>query len=93
MPSGLDDLPQSGFTMSKTRLFNIRITEEKHAKFKKYAEDNNVTMANLLSSYIDSLLAGEAPRGVEGGQEKKERQEWKDPLAGIRDQYVPGEDF
>jgi len=79
--------------MSKTRLFNIRITEEKHAAFKKYAEQNNVTMANLLSSYIDSLLAGDAPVGVKGGQEKTERQEWKDPLAGIRDQYIPGEDF
>lgn len=79
--------------MAKTRLFNIRITEEKHAAFKKYAEKNNVTMANLLSSYIDSLLAGESPVGVKSGQEKVERAEWKDPLAGIRDQYVPGEDF
>ena len=71
----------------------MRITEEKHAAFKKYAEQNNVTMANLLSSYIDSLLAGEAPRGVKGGQEKTERQEWTDPLDAIRGQYVPGEDF
>lgn len=79
--------------MAKTRLFNIRITEEKHAAFKKYAEKNNVTMANLLSSYIDSLLAGESPVGVKGGQEKVQRAEWTDPLASIRDQYVPGEDF
>jgi len=79
--------------MAKTRLFNIRITEEKHASFKKYAEKNNVTMANLLSSYIDSLLAGESPVGVKGGQEKRERAEWIDPLDGIRDQYIAGEDF
>jgi hypothetical protein len=79
--------------VAKTRLFNIRITEEKHAKFKKYAEENNVTMANLLSSYIDSLLAGESPVGVKGGQEKTEKQEWVDPLDAIRGQYTAGEDF
>jgi hypothetical protein len=79
--------------MSKTRLFNIRITEEKHAAFKKYAEENNVTMANLLSSYIDSLLAGDAPVGVKINQEKTQRAEWVDPLASIRGQYVQGEDF
>ena len=80
--------------MSKTRLFNIRITEEKHAKFKKYAEENNVTMANLLSSYIDALLNEEmTPVGVKGNQQKKERQEWVDPLDAIRNQYKAGEDF
>lgn len=80
--------------MSKTRLFNIRITEEKHAKFKKYAEENNVTMANLLSSYIDALLAKEIdPIGVKGSQPKTERQEWVDPLDAIRGQYRAGEDF
>ena len=79
--------------MSNTRLFNIRITHEKHAAFKKYAEENNVTMANLLSTYIDSLLAGEDPVGVKGNQEKKERQEWIDPLDAIRGQYRVGEDF
>ena len=79
--------------MSNTRLFNIRITHEKHAAFKKYAEENNVTMANLLSTYIDSLLAGEDPVGVKGNQKKKERQEWIDPLDAIRGQYRVGEDF
>ena len=80
--------------MAKTRLFNIRITEEKHAAFKKYAEKNNVTMANLLSSYIDSLLSGETPAiGVNAGTEKKERAQWNDPLDAIRGQYTPGEDF
>ena len=80
--------------MSKTRLFNIRITEEKHAAFKKYAEKNNVTMANLLSSYIDALLAGEAdPFRVNLNQDKKQRAEWIDPLDAIRRQYNPGEDF
>ena len=79
--------------MSNTRLFNIRITHEKHAAFKKYAEENKVTMANLLSTYIDSLLAGEDPVGVKGNQEKTERQTWVDPLDAIRGQYRAGEDF
>jgi len=80
--------------MSKTRLFNIRITEEKHAAFKKYAEEKNVTMANLLSSYIDALLSDEMqPIGVKGGQTKTEKQELVDPLDAIRGQYTPGEDF
>ena len=79
--------------MSNTRLFNIRITHEKHAAFKKYAEENNVTMANLLSTYIDSLLAGEDPVGIKKGKQQKERQEWLDPLDAIRGQYTAGEDF
>ena len=37
--------------MAKTRLFNIRITEEKHAAFKKYAEkekrDNGKSIVQL----------------------------------------------
>ena len=80
--------------MSNTRLFNIRITHEKHANFKAYAEENNVTMANLLSSYIDALLAKEMdPVGIGAPTEKKQRQEWIDPLDDIRGQYTPGEDF
>ena len=79
--------------MSNTRLFNIRITHEKHAAFKKYAEENNVTMANLLSTYIDSLLAGEDPVGIKKGKQQKERQQWVDPLDAIRGQYTAGEDF
>ena len=80
--------------MAKTRLFNIRITEEKHAAFKKYAEKKNVTMANLLSSYIDALLTEEMnPVGVKGNQEKIEKQHRADPLDAIRGQYQQGEDF
>ena len=79
--------------MSNTKLFNIRITHEKHAAFKKYAEENNVTMANLLSTYIDSLLAGEDPVGIVKGKGQRERQEWSDPLDAIRGQYRAGEDF
>jgi len=82
--------------MSNTRLFNIRITHEKHANFKAYAEEKNVTMANLLSSYIDALLAKEMePVGIGGttGETPKKRQEWVDPLDDIRGQYQPGEDF
>jgi len=78
--------------MSNTRLFNIRITHEKHAAFKKYAEENKVTMANLLSTYIDSLLAGDEPVGMKD-KPKKERQEWADPVDAIRGQYRAGEDF
>ena len=80
--------------MSNTRLFNIRITHEKHANFKAYAEKNNVTVANLLSSYIGALLADEMdPVGIGTSTGKRQQQEWTDPLAGIRDQYQSGEDF
>jgi len=79
--------------MSNTKLFNIRITHEKHAAFKKYAEENNVTMANLLSTYIDSLLAGEDPVGIVKSKDQRQTQEWKDPLDAIRGQYRAGEDF
>ena len=80
--------------MSGTRLFNIRITNEKHAKFKEYAEKQNVTMAFLLSTYIDALLADEIdPVGVKDDSKKKQRQEWVDPLDAIRGQYKAGEDF
>ena len=80
--------------MSNTKLFNIRITHEKHAKFKAYAENNNVTMANLLSSYIDALLAEEIePIGIGKKTKKVARQEWVDPLDAIRGQYTAGEDF
>ena len=51
-------------------------------------------MANLLSSYIDALLAGEMnPVGVKGNQEKVEKQHRADPLDAIRGQYISGEDF
>jgi hypothetical protein len=81
--------------MSGTRLFNIRITNEKHARFKEYAEKKNVTMAFLLSTYIDALLADEIdPVGAEGDKpQKKQRAEWVDPLDAIRGQYQAGEDF
>ena len=45
--------------MSATKLFNIRITPDNHAKFKKYAADNNVTMGAILNNYIEALLGGD----------------------------------
>ena len=72
-----------------TRLFNIRITHEKHAKFKQFAEKNNVSMGSLLSGYIDRLLDGSEEPPVQDRQRAK----WEDPLDVIRNQYVPGKDF
>lgn len=72
-----------------TRLFNIRITHEKHAKFKEFAEKNNVSMGSLLSGYIDRLLDG----SVEPPAQKGQRAKWEDPMDEIRNQYVEGKDF
>ena len=78
--------------MAATKLFNIRITPDQHAKFKKYAADRNVTMGAILNNYIDSLLRGDTQMiGMKSDQKKNARSE--DPLGSIRGQYRPGEDF
>jgi len=77
--------------MAATKLFNIRITPDNHAKFKKYAADRNVTMGSILNNYIESLLRGETtPVGLRKDRKAHEHQ---DPLGDIRGQYIPGEDF
>ena len=77
---------------SKTRLFNIRITHDKHARFKKYAEQQGLSMGGILLGYIDTLIDG---TGQVHGFEDKTRTtaKWDDPLDAIRDQYEKGKDF
>ena len=77
--------------MAATKLFNIRITPDQHAKFKKYAADRNVTMGAILNNYIDSLLRGDTQMIGMKGDRKRAKSE--DPLGSIRGQYRPGEDF
>lgn len=77
----------------KTKMFNIRISEERHKQFKKYADSVNSSMGGLLLDYIDALVKGESePVGVE--RETKNREMgMEDPLEMIRTQYKPGRDF
>ena len=77
----------------KTRLFNIRISEERHKQFKKYAESVNSSMGGLLLDYIDALVKGEAnPVGVER-ESKNRMMGMEDPLEAVRNQYQKGRDF
>lgn len=76
---------------TKTRLFNIRITEDKHKKFKQLAEKNNVSMGAILNNYIDALIREEMDIvGIENGRKTVK---WEDPLEDIRGQYIQGVDF
>jgi hypothetical protein len=69
--------------MALTKLFNIRIDENLHREFKKYCEDNDLQMTDLMIGYIQSVVDGE--------REAKRRIEKKmssyDPLDAIRNQY------
>ena len=77
--------------MAATKLFNIRMTEDKHLRFKKFADEEGLSMGAILNGYIDELLKGETELiGIKSG---RKRAEWEDPLAAIRDQYKKGEDF
>jgi hypothetical protein len=77
--------------MAATKLFNIRITPDQHAKFKKYAAERNVTMGAILNNYINSLLRGDTQMiGMKGDQKRNTNE---DPLDALRGQYRPGEDF
>ena len=77
--------------MTQTRLFNIRITNDKHAKFKEYASENNVSMGGILLNYIDHLLEGKGE--IIGFEDGRKTAKWEDPLDSIRDQYEQGRDF
>ena len=81
-------------TKVKTKLFNVRLTLEKHKKFQKYADKKGVSMSFLINSYIDSLLdeTTAVPVGMEKPKEER-KVKWEDPLAAIRNQYKPGRDF
>ena len=76
---------------TQTRLFNIRISNDKHAQFKKYAEGKGKSMGGILLNYIDTLLDGtNEPVGFE---EDKKYTTVEDPVDFIRSQYKKGEDF
>ena len=76
---------------TQTRLFNIRISHDKHGQFKKYAEEKGKSMGGILLNYIDTLLDGtNEPVGFEEDQ-KNTRIE--DPVDFIRGQYKQGQDF
>ena len=75
---------------TETRLFNIRISVDKHNQFKKYAKEQGVSMGGILLNYIDTLLDGtNEPVGFENRKTAK----WEDPVDFIRGQYQQGEDF
>ena len=73
-----------------TKLFNIRITPDKHLQFKRYAQRHNVSMGALINGYIDRLLDGTEETPAE---DMERRLRSKDPLDSIRTQYVEGEDY
>ena len=74
--------------MANTRLFNIRVPEYPHSEFKKYAQEQGVSMATLLLGYMERVVNGEE----EAVQKSKENAEF-DPLQSIRYQYKKGEDY
>ena len=76
---------------AKTRLFNIRITDDKHARFKKLAEKSDMSMGAILNNYIDAILKDEVD--IVGLEQEGKIATWEDPLADVRVQYTPGVDF
>ena len=90
--SGPNDQNQNGIKMAEAnKLFNIRMTQDQHKRFKQFAEKNNVSMGGILLNYIDELLDGETK--IIGFEDGRKTAKWADPLDAIRDQYTPGEDF
>ena len=78
----------------KTKLFNIRISEHKHAAFKKYAAKKDMSMGKILLDYIDALLDEElVPIAKQQEEDTRKKAKWEDPLAAVRDQYQKGRDF
>ena len=76
---------------TETRLFNIRISVEKHKRFKKFAEEQGKSMGGILLHYIDELLEGD--QEIVGMVDDRKTGKVKDPLAAVRDQYQQGVDF
>lgn len=76
---------------TKTRLFNIRISEDKHKRFKKFAEENEKSMGGILLNYIDDLLDGDGK--IVGFEDDRKTAKIEDPAALIRGQYRKGIDF
>ena len=78
----------------KTRLFNIRIADHKHAAFKKYAAGKDMSMGKILLDYIDALLTDElVPLAKQDEEDTRKKAKWEDPLAAVRDQYQQGRDY
>ena len=77
--------------MAATKLFNIRMTEDKHLRFKKFADEEGLSMGAILNGYIDALLKEESE--LVGITSERKTAVWEDPLADIRSQYQEGVDF
>lgn len=74
-----------------TKLFNIRMTPDKHHRFKKFADEEGLSMGAILNGYIDALLKEESELvGIKSGRKTAV---WEDPLADVRGQYEKGRDF
>ena len=74
-----------------TKLFNIRMTPDKHNRFKKFADEEGLSMGAILNGYIDALLKEESELvGIKSGRKTAV---WEDPLADVRGQYQKGRDF
>lgn len=76
---------------TETRLFNIRISVDKHKRFKEFAEEQGKSMGGILLHYIDELLEGN--QEIVGMEDGRKTGRVKDPLAAVRDQYQRGVDF
>ena len=77
--------------MAATKLFNIRMTEDKHLRFKKFADEEGLSMGAILNGYIDALLKEESE--LVGITSERKTAVWEDPVADIRGQYQEGVDF
>jgi len=66
-----------------TRLFNVRIDEHLHKKFKEFCKENNVKMSDLILGYIQDVVDGKQ----DPKRKDKEKMKSYDPLAEIRNQF------
>lgn len=69
--------------MALKKLFNIRIDEHLHREFKKYCEENNYQMTELIIGYMQDVVDGNQKEKVRKNQEMAKY----DPLDAIRNQY------
>ena len=79
---------KSEYRKGNTKLFNIRVHEFLHSEFKKCAQAQGVSMANLLLGYMERVVDGTEEAMIKS----KENIEF-DPLTNIRGQYEQGKDF
>ena len=78
----------SEYRKGNTKLFNIRVPEYLHGRFKEAAKERGVSMANLLIGFMERVVDG-----TDEGAPKSKENAMFDPLADIRHQYRDGEDF